>query len=102
MTQKDLNTLHQHPNFIQLVQRKKRLTWSLTIAMLVVYFGFVLMMAFTPEILARSIAGGVTSVGIPLFIGAVLLSFIFTAIYVHQSNKILDPITEKLMQEYEQ
>lgn len=48
MTPQDPERLRQHPDFIQLVRRKQRLTWSLTLAMLAIYYGFVLMMAFAP------------------------------------------------------
>lgn len=48
MTPHDLERIRQHPDFIQLVRRKQRLTWSLTGAMLVIYYGFVLLVAFAP------------------------------------------------------
>lgn len=99
MTPHDLEHLRQHPDFIQLVRRKQRLTWTLTLCMLAIYFGFVLVMAFAPHLLARSIGNGVTSVGIPVVVVVIVLSFLLTAIYVRQTNKVLDPLAAKLLQE---
>ena len=99
MTPQDLDHLRQHPDFIQLVRRKKCLTWSLTTCMLLIYFGFVLVMAFAPQVLAQPMAGGVTSLGIPVVVAVIVLSFLLTAIYVQQTNSVLDPLNEKLVQE---
>lgn len=99
MTTQELETFRRHPDFIQLVRRKQRLTWSLTLCMLAIYYGFVLVMAFLPETLGRSVSGGVTSVGIPVAIAIILLSFVLTAYYVRTTNRDLDPLTAKLLQE---
>ncbi len=67
--------------------------------MLLIYFGFVLVMAFAPQVLAQPMAGGVTSLGIPVVVAVIVLSFLLTAIYVQQTNSVLDPLNEKLVQE---
>ncbi|OEO25963.1 hypothetical protein AX279_11115 [Pseudomonas sp. J237] len=102
MTPQDIDRIRQHPDFLQLVRRKQRLTWSLTLAMLAIYYGFVLVMAFAPGVLGQPINGGATSVGIPVAMGVILLSFALTAFYVRQTNQVLDPITEELKREYKQ
>jgi len=99
MITQDPERLRQHPDFIQLVRRKQRLTWSLTLTMLAIYFGFVLVMAFSPEVLAQPLNGGVTSIGIPVAVAVILLSFALTAFYVRQTNQVLDPLVVKLQQE---
>lgn len=53
MTPDDIERIHRHPDFLQLVRRKQRLYWSLSLIMLVVYFGFVLLVAFSPPPLGR-------------------------------------------------
>ncbi|MFK0090565.1 DUF485 domain-containing protein [Pseudomonas sp. NPDC090755] len=102
MIQQDPEHLRQHPDFIQLVRRKQRLTWSLTLLMLTIYFGFVLVMAFTPQVLAQPLNGGATSIGIPVAVVVILLSFTLTAFYVQQTNQVLDPLVAKLDQEVQQ
>ena len=99
MTPQDIEQLQRHPDFIELVNRKQRLTWSLTLVMLGIYYGFVVLMAFYPQVLGSSLSGGVTSLGIVLAVAVIILSFVLTALYVRQSNRVLDPLTEKLLQE---
>lgn len=96
MTPHDLERIRQHPDFIQLVRRKQRLTWSLTGAMLVIYYGFVLLVAFAPGVLGQSLSGGVTSVGMLVGVGVILLSFALTGIYVSKTNRVIDPLNDKV------
>ncbi|MDE3736164.1 MULTISPECIES: DUF485 domain-containing protein [Pseudomonas] len=102
MTPHDLDRIRQHPDFIQLVRRKQRLTWSLTAAMLAIYYGFVLLVAFAPGVLGQSLNGGVTSVGMLVGVVIILLSFALTGIYVKRTNSQLDPLNDKLKQECSQ
>ncbi|WP_375738332.1 DUF485 domain-containing protein [Pseudomonas boanensis] len=99
MTPQDLDRIRQHPDFLQLVRRKQRLTWSLTAAMLVIYYGFVLLVAFAPGVLGQPLSGGVTTVGMLVGVVIVILSFALTGIYVQRTNAILDPLNDKLKQE---
>jgi uncharacterized membrane protein (DUF485 family) len=99
MSPEDVERICQHPDFIQLVRRKQRLYWSLTALMLVIYYGFVLLVAFSPATLGQSLSGGVTSVGMLVGVGVVLLAFALTGFYVYRANNVIDPLNEKLKQE---
>ncbi|GLZ86597.1 membrane protein [Metapseudomonas resinovorans] len=99
MTPQDLDRIRENPDFIQLVRRKQRLTWSLTAAMLVIYYGFVLLVAFAPGVLGQSLNGGVTSVGMLVGVVIIVVSFALTGIYVKRTNSVLDPLNDKLKQE---
>ncbi|MCY1210271.1 Inner membrane protein YjcH [compost metagenome] len=98
MTPQDLARIRENPDFIQLVRRKQRLTWSLTFTMLVIYYGFVLLVAFAPGVLGQSLNGGVTSVGMLVGVVIILLSFALTGIYVKHTNG-LDSLNDKVKQE---
>jgi uncharacterized membrane protein (DUF485 family) len=99
MTPKDVDYISNHPAFKQLVRRKQRLYWSLTITMLVIYYGFVLLVAFSPSTLGRSLSGGVTSVGMLVGVVMVFVAFALTGIYVYRANHVIDPINDMLKQE---
>lgn len=96
-----LDHLRDHPDFILLVRLKQRLTWSLTLLMLLAYFSFVLLVAFAPALLGSPLGRGVTSIGMLLGTSMVLLAFALTGIYVRQTNKVLDPLNDRLKQEYQ-
>jgi uncharacterized membrane protein (DUF485 family) len=99
MTPKDVELIRQNPDFIQLVRRKQNLYWSLSLIMLVIYFGFVLLVAFSPSTLGQSLSGGVTSVGMLVGVVIVVLAFALTGFYVYRANNVIDPLNEKLKQE---
>ena len=78
------------------MKRRGRFTWTLTIVMLVAYFGYVALVAFDKPFLARPIGGGVTSLGIPVGVGLILLAILLTGLYVRRANKDYDPLVDAL------
>lgn len=46
--------------------------------------------------------GSVITIGIPIGIAIIVLSFILTGIYVHKANTDFDRITENLIKDLEQ
>lgn len=84
------------PRYQQLVQRRGRFTWTLSIIMLAAYFGYIALVAFDKSLLARPIGGGVTSLGIPVGVGLILLAILLTGLYVRRANKEYDPIVDAL------
>lgn len=65
--------------------------------MLVIYFGFVLTIAFDPSILGTALcAGSVTTVGIPVGVGVIISAFVLTGIYVRRANGEFDELTAKI------
>ena len=84
------------PRYQQLVQRRGRFTWTLSIIMLVAYFGYIALVAFDKSLLARPIGGGVTSLGIPVGVGLILLAILLTGLYVRRANRDYDPLVDAL------
>ena len=84
------------PRYEQLLKRRGRFTWTLSIVMLVAYFGYVALIAFDKPLLARPIGGGVTSLGILVGVGLILLAILLTGLYVRRANREFDPLVEAL------
>ncbi len=99
-TEAKLEALARDPRFEQAVRRRARFGWLLTAAMLAIYFGYILLIAFRRDILARPIGDGVTSLGIPVGIGVIVAGIAFTGIYVWRANKRFDPELEALREEH--
>jgi uncharacterized membrane protein (DUF485 family) len=87
------------PAYKELKERRSRLGWWLTIAMLVVYYGFILLIAFDKELLATRIGDGVMTLGIPLGFGVIVFTVIITAYYVMRANSEFDELSEKVRRE---
>ena len=86
-----------HPKYQELVRRRTRFGWLMTAIMLVAYFGYVLLIAFNKELLARPIGDGVTSVGIPLGFGIIILGIVLTAVYVRRANSEYDALLQVVL-----
>lgn len=92
--------LEKDARYRQLVRHRSRFAWVLTALMLVIYFGYILLIAFQREFLARPIGEGVTSLGIPIGIGVIVAGIGLTALYVSYANRVVDPQLEALRREY--
>jgi len=66
-----------------------RIALSLTIAMMVVYFGFILLVAFNKPLLGRLIVPGL-SVGVLLGALVIVAAWVLTWIYVRWANTHYD------------
>jgi uncharacterized membrane protein (DUF485 family) len=94
--EEDVRRIHSDPLFQELVRRRARLAWSLTVLMVVIYFGFIIAIAYDKALLSQPLAGGVTTLGIPVGIGVIFAAFALTGIYVARANSTFDDLTRKL------
>jgi uncharacterized membrane protein (DUF485 family) len=99
MASQDYNQVLRSPRFQELVRQRTRFAWTLSIVMLVIYFGFILLVAFAKPLLATKIGDGVTSLGIILGLGVILSAFVLTGIYVQRANSRFDEMTRHLTRE---
>jgi uncharacterized membrane protein (DUF485 family) len=77
--------------FGQLVQSRRTFAWTLAATMLVTYFAFILLIAFSPDLLGVPIvAGHPTTWGIPVGLGMLAFTFALVAIYVLRANAVYD------------
>lgn len=97
MKQEMVDRIKNDPDFLHLVKTRSSFAWTLTIVMLVIYFGFVLTIAFDPSILGTPLSeGSVTTVGIPVGVGVIISAFILTGIYTRRANGEFDELTAKI------
>ncbi|MDD3484643.1 DUF485 domain-containing protein, partial [Azovibrio restrictus] len=73
--------------------------WLMTIIMLVVYYGYIALIAFDKEFLAQRMGEGVTTLGIPIGLGVILFTVIITGIYVRRANNEFDAVTAEIIKE---
>jgi uncharacterized membrane protein (DUF485 family) len=67
----------------------------LTLALFVVYYGFILLVATQRELLATRV-GEVTTLGIVLGVAVLVLAWTLTAAYVVWANRHYDPEVQRL------
>lgn len=97
MRKEQVETIKRDPNFQELVAKRSKFAWTLTVAMLVVYFAFILTIAFDPSALGTPLGDDtVTTVGIPVGMAIIVFAFALTGIYVRRANSEFDALTAKI------
>ena len=89
LTQQILN----NPQYQELKSKRSSFGWLLTLAMMVVYYGFILLVAFNKEFLSQKLGAGVMTVGIPIGFGVIVFTIVITAIYVRRANTEFDELS---------
>ena len=78
------------PEFNRLVAQRWRVSVILTIALFVIYYGYIILIAVNKPFMAQKI-GEVTTLGIPLGVAVIVLSWVLTGVYVLWANSTYDP-----------
>ncbi|MBC7686194.1 MAG: DUF485 domain-containing protein [Bdellovibrionales bacterium] len=99
MEQDLVRRIETNPNYIQLVQDRTRFGWILAVLMLIVYYGFILLIAFNKEALSIPIGNGATTTGIPIGLFVIIFTVIITGIYVRHANGKYDDLTAAIVRE---
>ena len=90
----------KNPKYMQLVKQRDTLAWTLSALVCVMYFGFILMIAFAPDILTQPIAAdSVIPLGMLIGVGVIVFSCVLTGIYVYRANQTFDPIVNEIVRE---
>lgn len=85
------------PKYQELKTKRSRFGSWLALAMMIVYYGFILLVAFDKPFLATRLGDGVTTIGIPLGFGVIVFTVVITAIYVRRANREYDALTEQIV-----
>lgn len=76
-----------NPKYAELVSKRNSFAVKLAVFILVIYYGFVLTIAFNKEFFATKLsAEGVMTVAWPIAVTIILIAFISTVIYVVKAN----------------
>jgi len=85
-----------HPKYQELKAKRTRFGAWLTVAMLLVYYGFILLIAFDKELLAQRLGEGVTTLGMPIGLFVIVFTIVITAIYVRRANREFDQLSDQI------
>ena len=90
----DLTTrIANHPKYQELKAKRTSFGMWLTLAMMAVYFGFILLVAFNKPFLSQRLGEGVMTMGIPIGFGVIVFTIAITAFYVRRANAEFDDLT---------
>ena len=88
--------IKRDPSYHELVRVRSCFGWALTGLMLVVYYGYILLIAFNKEFLATKTGVGVMTWGMPIGLFVILFTVLVTGIYVRRANKQFDDLTSAI------
>lgn len=95
---KSVRDLLNSDAFRRLVVKRWTVSFVLLALLFVSYYGFILLVSTQKELVATRV-GEVTTLAIPLGIGAIVFAWALTALYVGWANAKYDPEVERLKNE---
>lgn len=84
------------PKYQELKAKRTSFGVWLTVAMLVVYYGFILLVAFNKPLLAARLGDGVMTLGMPIGLAVIVFTIVITALYVRRANSEFDALAEQI------
>ena len=91
--------IEANPKYHELTRKRNSFGWMLTVLMLVVYYGYIALIAFNKPFLAQPIGAGVTTLGVPIGMGVIIFTIAITGIYVRRANGEYDRLTAEILKE---
>ena len=88
-----------HPKYQELKAKRSSFGWWLTALMMIVYYGFILLVAFNKEFLSQRLGDGVMTLGMPIGLGVILFTIVITGIYVRRANGRYDALTQAILKD---
>lgn len=91
--------IRANPKYQELTSKRSSFGWLLTALMMIVYYGYIALIAFNKEFLATRLGDGVTTIGLPIGLGVILFTIVITGIYVRRANGEFDRLTRDILEQ---
>ena len=91
--------IKDNPRYQELKSKRNSFGWVLAMLMLIVYYGYIAMIAFNKDLLAQRLGDGVMTLGVPLGFGVTVFTVLITGFYVRRANNEFDALTEQILKD---
>ncbi|EME71851.1 hypothetical protein H261_01342 [Paramagnetospirillum caucaseum] len=92
--------VRQNPKFHELVRKRTRLAVTLSVIVLGAYYGFMMIVAFAPDVLRTPLSQGSTlTVGVPVGAAIIVVSWLLTGLYSHFANGAFEELNKDVVRE---
>jgi uncharacterized membrane protein (DUF485 family) len=91
--------IRANPKYQELRRKRSSFGWWLTLLMMVVYYGYIALIAWNKPFLAQPLGAGVTSLGVPIGMGVIVFTIVITGIYVRRANGEFDQLTREILED---
>ena len=87
------------PTYQKLVKTRSSYGWFLTALMMIVYYGFILLVAFGKEFMSQRLGQSVMTYALPIGLFVLLFTIVITGIYVRRANTEFDELNDQVRKE---
>jgi len=91
--------IQANPKYQELRSKRSAFGWWLTLLMMVVYYGYIALIAWNKPFLSQPIGAGVTTIGVPIGMGVIIFTIVITGIYVRRANSEFDKLTREILED---
>ena len=99
MVDNSVARIKANPKYQELKRKRSAFGWWVTLLMMVVYYGYIALIAWNKPFLATPLGGGVTTIGIPIGMGVIIFTIVITGIYVRRANGEYDRLTREILED---
>ena len=99
MKEKLVDRIESNPKYQELVSKRTSFGIKLGVFVLVMFYSFIMTIAFNKEVLATTIGDGVTTIAFPIALAILVISFITTLIYVKRANGEFEDLTNEIKED---
>lgn len=94
-----LSSVQRHPKYQELLKRRNRTSMLFFVITAVIYAGFILTLAYNPDLFARPLPGMTMSLGLLSGVLVALSAVVLIAAYVYISNRVFDPLIDAIVKD---
>jgi uncharacterized membrane protein (DUF485 family) len=99
MAGQSFESIQRNPKYQELVQQRSSFGWTLSAVMLIIYFGFILLIGYAPKFLGIPIGNSVMTIGLPIGLFVIVSAFVLVGVYVHRANSTYDSLIRDIVEE---
>ena len=89
----------RNPKYQELLRRRNRISLTFFAITIVIYAGFILTLAFDPELFGRPVGDLTMSIGVLTATIVLVSASVLVSAYVYISNKVFDPLLKDIIEE---
>lgn len=91
-----VDRIENNPKYKELIAKKNSFSIKLGVFVLVMFYAYILVIAFNKEVLATKIGDGLITIAFPIALAILVISFITTLIYVKRANGEFEDLTNEI------
>ncbi|PLY07833.1 MAG: DUF485 domain-containing protein [Arcobacter sp.] len=91
--------IKSNPKYQELISKRSSFSIKLAIFVLVMFYAYILTIAFEPTLLGTKIGEGVMTVAFPIAAAIIIISFLTTLIYVRRANSEFEDLTSQIRED---